>query len=610
MSLPSLPSSRPHLPTSNSDRFARLRLAAFRITCGTAIIISIYVAAALGQARHAGWTAVGIGLPLAVIVAWGLRDVPPSFLSCHADLSPVVSRRAGFALPAVAAALSLLVLLPVLVVKLPPLDDYANHLARIHIIAQHGRDLLLAQFYAIRWRIIPDLGMDVFTTWLAAATGIFAAGTLTVVAYTLLLFTGPFAIQAALYREISFGPLVGALFIYNSITKFGVINYLLGTGLALYGIAVWIAVRPRPRLLRAAISLAWVVLLFFCHLMALALYGLAIGSYELWLICADSPRGWRLLVDRRHLADAAVLVVPFAAAVVLLALGPRDTSASIASSWGGLHARLDGLRYVLQAYAPGMDLLVAMLVALGFIWALHRGMLQFHPFGWIFLVVAAVFYLVIPNRAMGAWGAAVRVPLAVLFVLIGVLRWTLPTARTRRAFILAVSVLVMIRSASVAVTFWRYASITADFERSLDLVTPGSRILVVNDYERENPSLTALREIACLAIIERSSLVSIAYAHPLQQILTVRPPYRATAGGLSDLPISPDALRDPPRAYPSGEQPFFAPSGRVYWFDWRHSYDYVYMMNRHGQPAPAPGLKLLYDGDRFQLFGVRPAAGA
>jgi hypothetical protein len=595
------------LPTRNEaggpDRGAWWRLQAFRIVCGVAIVVGTYVAAALGQAHHAGWVAAGIGLPLAAGTTFALREVPVSFLACRFCPGPPVSDRPALVLP-IAAALLVLALLPVLLVKLPAFDDYANHLARAYVIFEHGRDPLLDRFYAIRWRVIPNLGMDIVTPWIAAATGIFAAGKLTIVLYTVLLFTGPFAIHAALYKELSFGQLVGILFIYNSIAKYGNVNYLLGIGLALYAVAGWIVLRRRHPLLRAAVSLVCVLVLFFCHLMSLATYGLAIGSYELWLICTDKSRG-KPLIDRSRLIALAVLVLPFAIAFPLLALGPHDDPAPIASRWGGMHVRLDGLRYVLQAYRPDLDLAAAAIMATTFILALRHRMLQFHPVGWLFLAVSLVFFVAIPNRAMGSWGAAVRVPIAVVYFLIGLLRWNLPSVRARRAFVAVVTAITLLRTASVAGAFVRYDAITADFEQSLKLVVPGSRILVADDYDNEQPTLTALRELACIAIIERSSLISIAYAHPLQQILDVRPPYRDSAGGYSDLPISIAALRDPTRHYSADEMPFFDPSGRIYWSDWQHTYDYIYIMNRHGQPNPLPHrLALLYDGDRFQLFRV------
>jgi pimeloyl-ACP methyl ester carboxylesterase len=51
--------------------------------------------------------------------------------------------------------------LPILSVQLPPLGDYANHLARMHIIAHVGSDPFLGQYFTITWGILPNLAFDV-----------------------------------------------------------------------------------------------------------------------------------------------------------------------------------------------------------------------------------------------------------------------------------------------------------------------------------------------------------------------------------------------------------------------------------------------------------------
>src|SRR5271170_4992825 len=55
-----------------------------------------------------------------------------------------------------------LLCLPLLVVDVPPLTDYANHMARVDILAHLGDDPFLSQVYKTKWEIIPDLAIDSF----------------------------------------------------------------------------------------------------------------------------------------------------------------------------------------------------------------------------------------------------------------------------------------------------------------------------------------------------------------------------------------------------------------------------------------------------------------
>jgi hypothetical protein len=576
-----------------------LRLLAFRILCGAATAAAVDVAAAVAQARHAGWVAACIGIPLGLLVAYRVRDLPAGLREFA--LPPVLRAPMRLVmLLAIGSTLGLIVLAPLLATRLPPFDDYLNHLALSHLIAADSGNPLAARFYAIHWAPIPNLAMHLVVPALAQVLGIFAAGKLFLIAATLMLLAGPFAIQAALYRALSPAPLVAGLFAQNYVAKMGVANYQFGTGLALFGIAAWIALRRAPAWQRGLVSAVWVLALFFCHLMALGLYGLAIGSFELWMLAAEPPNA------RHFTADAAALALPFMAALGLLIAGRSGEAALIPSEWGGLHARLDGLRMLVQSYDSWPDLLFLGGLIAGFVWAVRRGAVALHPAGWVFLAVAGVAFLLLPNRIMGTWGAASRLPTGMAFVLSGALSWELPSRRAQRGLVLALAALLLLRTATAEAAFRRYDRVRADVEASLRLIAPGSRVLVAEDYSHDDDALRAIRQLPCLALIERSSLVSLEYSDPHGDVLIVKPPYRASAGGFNDDPVAlPELLAPPPHDAPPMSLPF-DPSGRIYWADWPHSYDYVYVLNRQGEPSPAPErLELLYDGERVQLFRVR-----
>src|SRR5882672_2263352 len=80
----------------------------------------------------------------------------------------------------VAAAFALLLAIvgvPLFSTVLPPLVDYPNHLARLHLIAEDGN-----AFYAVRWAPLPDLAADLTVPMLARAMPLEVAGKLFLVA--------------------------------------------------------------------------------------------------------------------------------------------------------------------------------------------------------------------------------------------------------------------------------------------------------------------------------------------------------------------------------------------------------------------------------------------
>ncbi len=453
--------------------------------------------------------------------------------------------------------------MPVLTTHLPALDDYLNHLARSAVIADAGRDAALRQFYDIRWAVIPNLAMDLIVPPLAHVVGIFAAGKLFIVAYTLLLVSGPLAIHLALYRRWSLGPLTGVLFVYSAVTKFGLVNYAFGVGLALWAVASWIALRRAAPWWRLLVSLAWVVVLFFCHAGALLLYGVAITGFTIFWALSEP------VAPRRWVVDGAVLVLPALAAVALLLLGPDgDAGFTAPLRWGGIQARRDGLRDMLAAYAWRIDLAVAIAMVVGVVVAVERRMLRLPGSGWAVLLVGLAAFALVPNEAMGGWGAAIRLPWAVLFVLIGLLDWDFSKPRRRRVFLAVLMALALVRSAAAEAAWRRFDAVAAAFQPSLQFIVPGSRVLVARDWDHAEPSLSAIQGLPCLAMIERSSLVSTAFSHPQQQILVVKPPYRASTGGYDDDPIPLALVLSPPK---EAGPLFFDPTGRIYWADWVHT---------------------------------------
>src|SRR5665213_2136688 len=75
---------------------------------------------------------------------------------------------------------------PLLIVDVPPLLDYPNHLARVFVLARLPHDPILARFYAAHWSIIPDLALDLIGPPLIHLLPVHVAGRL-LIAVALLL---------------------------------------------------------------------------------------------------------------------------------------------------------------------------------------------------------------------------------------------------------------------------------------------------------------------------------------------------------------------------------------------------------------------------------------
>ncbi len=191
----------------------------------------------------------------------------------------------------VLAVATTLALAPVLLFPLPPLADYPNHLARMHVIATMGTDPDLARYYEIHWQIIPNLVMDIVVPLLARVMDIYHAGQAFTVVCVLMVATGVFALNRALFGGWPVIGLAALPLLYNHIFLIGLINYWFGVGLALWALAAWVALRERPWPWRLLVSTLFAVGLFFSHIFAAGVYGLGLKK---------SPTAKSVDTSRRH----------------------------------------------------------------------------------------------------------------------------------------------------------------------------------------------------------------------------------------------------------------------------------------------------------------------
>ena len=202
-------------------------------------------------------------------------------------------------------------LAPLLIVDVPPLLDYPNHLARIFVLASLPHDPVLARFYAAHWSIIPNLALDLAGPPLLHILPVHVVGRLLIAAAILLPGLGTIAYNTALGgRWWSLG--VG-LVAYNSSLLGGFLNFQIGIGVALLLAAAWLRWREQHPVWAIALATLGAPVLFACHLMGLLFFALLVGGAELFRLYRDPAS-----VLRR----GAALLLVFAAPAALYAISP------------------------------------------------------------------------------------------------------------------------------------------------------------------------------------------------------------------------------------------------------------------------------------------------
>lgn len=517
-----------------------------------------------------------------------MRSSAPAALRAWSPVS--VLERTGVLLTALIFAASA----PILTNRVAPLADYVNHLARMRIIADIGRDADLARLYTIEWAPIPNLIMDVVVPPLSRVTGVYEAGHVFLVLIMVLMATGPAAIQKALFGRISPWCLAYLPFLYNHMFLTGLVNYFFGMGVAMWGLAAWIVAREAPVWKRFPALLGLSLFLFLCHLFALGMFGLGVLAFELWR-ATDGGRFRPLVFLRSCLVTGPAFLV----ALPLLAAGP--TMGLSGENYWEVGGKLEGLETIFTTYGDLVDIPVAATFIVLVVWTARRGLLLAHPVMWYLGAIGAAAYLAMPRMLFGSWYADHRLPIGLFFLLMGFIRLDVPDKRTRSILVAVMVCAALARFVNIQVEWTHLVDVSEDLRTATAFVDRGGSVLVAHaDQPAGTPAeMEALSHAPCLAIIERSAAVSTAFTVRGKQILGVKPDFR----GLIDAEDG-----DPPtvsQLLATAEDS--VPGQPHYWDHWSERYGFVIILDTEADPNPDPDhLTLLHAGPRYQLYRVRP----
>ncbi|MCZ0732842.1 hypothetical protein [Phreatobacter sp. AB_2022a] len=497
-------------------------------------------------------------------------------------------------------AMMAIVSAPILLHPLPPMSDYANHLARMHVIADGARDPDLSRFYQINWQIVPNLVMDVVVPALTRFMDVYLAGEIFLILTFLLIMSGTLAFNRALFGHWSALPLIGFPLLYNYVLLVGVLNYVFGFGLALWGLAAWVHLRERNIVLRLAVAALFVCALFFCHLYVVGVFGLGLLAIEI-----ERLYHRRDIPLMRRLADFCATGIPFLPVLPLLRASPTWGLAAD-NSWEP-KGKIDGLIYVIEIYSDAVAFALTGIVVVAAAWALRHKVLRFHAITWPLLVVSAIVYMAMPRVMFGSYLADQRLPVAVAYMLIACINVDLRHIFVRRGFIVVLLALIAVRTAEVQLAWAQLSRGPLAVQQSMQQLTRGAKVLVAYGERDAGDSVRdyGLVHAACLAIIERSALVTTAFTVAGKQIMHVRSAYRDRVDTEDGTPPTVDQLR-------AALEPIDSEDSH-YWDTWWEHYDYVYVVfTDPDRENPVPDqLELVFSGPRFQLYKIikdRPAA--
>jgi hypothetical protein len=498
-----------------------------------------------------------------------------------------LARTDGWSIAAAFVVLLAIVSVPLFSTVLPPLVDYPNHLARMQLIAEGGN-----AYYAVPWAPLPDLAIDLIVPLLSRIMPLDLAGKLFLVMIFALIAGGVLCLNRAATGCWRWWPLLAFLLLYDRILLWGFLNFLFGLGVAICGIALWLALADRPPW-RALAGTIVALVCFFSHLAALGIYALAIAGIEL------APVWHELRVRRyRHLATRLTVTGLQFVAPLILFLFCQPASAGGSISFTQIWRKLDLPFSVFDNYNRPFDVVCFALFVLllgGLAW--RRRLTLAKPLAPALAILVAA-YLLLPSQMFSGSGVDRRLPVAIFLLLIGATAPVVPLPR-RMALALRVAVMAMLltRIAVIEAVWLRADRLYAADLAAIDQLPRGARLAVAYPPRDINAGAIPQLHVAVLAAARRDAFVPTIFAFRTQQPLALRPTYEALAAA-----TSPSGLW---AGLVDGDTAAQQAAASVL----KH-YDFIVFADRDPFTVPPnPCLAALPSPPRFRLFALRHEAG-
>ncbi len=181
--------------------------------------------------------------------------------------------------------LSALAALPAILAPILPLTDLGGHIGRYAVQLDAGRSEVLRNWYSFEWGLLPNLGVDLLVQLLAPLMGLEPAVHLIVGTIPPLTVSGMLLLSRAAHGRIGVQALYALPLAIALPYLYGFVNFALSIALAYHAAALWIALEHRP-VLRSVLFVPIAFLLWLCHLVGWAVFGLIAGMTAL-------AAGWR-----------------------------------------------------------------------------------------------------------------------------------------------------------------------------------------------------------------------------------------------------------------------------------------------------------------------------
>jgi hypothetical protein len=490
-----------------------------------------------------------------------------------------------------------------------PMVDAPNHLARLTIIAA-PEDSALRRMYSVSWTPIPDLGLDLVFLALKDIASPALVMRLCVLSVVVAILGSAYAIQTAAFGRASWSVAFVPIVVFGSAWHVGLINYMMGVGVVLAGLAFFIRRERRIDLWRGVLLGVIGLVAIVCHVAAFAAFMLLLSA----LYCAEELEAPGRAAAVVFLRKCGQLTLVFLPGILFYAVCEKP-----AHTGGVGYAPFDKLVMPLFAtLGSGTYADVAVLgltLAIFALFAVCGGIVVWRP-GRPALVLMAAVVMLVPSRINNGMLIDSRLMLVLSVIALSMIEIQSPLRNVRPAIaMVVVTALLGFRLQTMLGVEEMYDRDVTAFRAAAKGIEGHPKVLVATDkYTLSDCTESAVdqgenslhTDLGSFLTIDRHAFTQLIFAGRGMQPIRARGDY-APISSPASLPVPVHILQladDPAQA--SGIDAMLKEAFvDRYVLDWRRDFDDMLVLNFGCARNPFPGeLTPVIDGRFFTLYRI------
>jgi len=441
----------------------------------------------------------------------------------------------------IALIIMVLVITPVILNQLIPLNDYPFHLARIIILSDLDNPVY-SQFYKQGSFLLPNMAMDMIAVPLANFVGSETASRIFVMLCLLSMLGGTMMLHKGAHKRFSPWPLLAVSLLFNGIFRFGFLNYIFGVGVAFFVAGLWLCMRPCY--FRMLFTLLASLLLVLLHFSAFAVFAIIIGSFEIHTAYLH----WRIKGSKSSIFQLLVAASPFLFVIALfILLSPTAEVANQGIAYPSfLGAKPLGALYSILTGIKALDIFIFSSIVITFSFLLSTKRIQFSPPLILAFFMMSLAFMVLPSSMMGAFFVDVRLGPAIALLGIAAIDIKADSINSNRLVACLAVLIAILISTNISTQWHDFNNKTSKIIKAFNKTEEGATIfcattqpfthLITDSPERRAAWNPPLKHVASYAVLTGPKFVPMTFVNPTQQPLNIVSKYKVVKEFQGDTP--------------------------------------------------------------------------